>query len=41
MIGYLTGEDEGSIAEVDSLLLTPQGVATHALAGTPDQLELA
>jgi len=41
VIGYLTGEDEGSIAEVDSLLLTPQGVATYTLAGTPDQLELA
>jgi hypothetical protein len=41
VIGYLTGEDEGSIAEVDSLLLTPQGVASHVLARAPEHSELA
>jgi predicted membrane protein len=32
VIGYLTGEDEGSIAGVDGLVITPRGVEACALA---------
>jgi hypothetical protein len=36
VIGYLTGDDEGSVADIDALLITPQAIASHTLAGTPD-----
>ena len=31
MIGYLTGDDEGSVADIDALLITPQAIASHTL----------
>jgi hypothetical protein len=38
VIGYLTGDDEGSVADIDAMLVTPQGLAAHTLTGTPDGL---
>ena len=33
VVGYLTGEDEGSIADIDCALLTPSGIVSHTISG--------
>jgi hypothetical protein len=32
VVGYLTRDTEGSVAEIDCALVTARGVARHALA---------